>query len=152
MCHDVFVCVCVCVCVCVTHNPSRQIYTCVTWLNQFMSDMAHSKHVWHDSFNSCVTWLIQNMCDMTHSKHVCHDLRVPRHPCVLHAFNESAPHAHMHTCAHVTHTWMMCHTLHSSCGLDVASWVSTDMHLDNYEFQKIGTNFNVLFGAFKWPV
>jgi len=35
---------------------------------------------------------------------------------------------------------------HSSCGLDVGSWVSTDMHLDNWEIQKIGTNFNVLCG------
>ena len=38
-------------------------------------------------------------------------------------------------------------TLHSSCELDVDSWVSTDMHLDHYEIQKIGTNINVLYGA-----
>jgi len=34
-----------------------------------------------------------------------------------------------------------------SCGLDVGSWVSTDMYLDNYEIQKNGTNINVLYGA-----
>jgi len=33
---------------------------------------------------------------------------------------------------------------HSSCGQDVGSWFSTDMHLDNYEIHRFGTNFHVL--------
>ena len=39
------------------------------------------------------------------------------------------------------------HSGHSSCGLDVGSWFSKGMHLDNYEIQKIRTNFNVLCEA-----
>jgi len=31
----------------------------------------------------------------------------------------------------------------SQCGQDVVSWFSKDMHLDNYEIEKIGENFNV---------
>jgi len=39
------------------------------------------------------------------------------------------------------------HLGRSSCGLDVGSWFSKGMHLDNYEIQKIRTNFSVPCGA-----
>ena len=42
---------------------------------------------------------------------------------------------------------LQCVALHSSCGLDIGSWVSKDMHQDNYEIQKVGTNSNVSCGA-----
>ena len=35
---------------------------------------------------------------------------------------------------------------HLSCGSDVGLWFLTDVHLDNYEIRKIGTNFHVLCG------
>ena len=40
---------------------------------------------------------------------------------------------------------------HSSCWLDAGSWVSTDMHLDNYENQTIRTNTNVQSGRSNTP-
>ena len=34
--------------------------------------------------------------------------------------------------------------VHSSCGCDIGSWFSTDMHQDNYEIQKNSTKFNFI--------
>ena len=40
----------------------------------------------------------------------------------------------------------------SSCGRDVGSWVSTDMHLDNYEIQKNWYTFLIFYWAVDCPI
>ena len=66
------------------------------------------------------------------SSHTCHSIKLYSHTC--------------HT-SHTNEYSLMEWVEHSSSGLDESSWVSTDMNLDNYEIQKIGTDFNVVWGV-----
>jgi len=58
-----------------------------------------------------------------------------------------------HISSSVTRSWDVTYNSqsyvipHSSCGYVVSSWFSTDMHLDIYEIQQIGTHLNFFMWA-----
>jgi len=171
VCLYVCMCVCVCVCVCVSHM-TVSLHTWITHMTVSVHTDTHDcimthmnamyvMYVWHTWMcHFTHTWMCHIYCDASHVAHdcVCSDTWHTQHSCVW-----SHTVVRIHVCVVTTHTWMhmtvSLHThmnvmndifvmyVHASCGFDVGSWVSTDIHLDNYEIQKVGTNFNILYGA-----